>query len=38
MTATEVVFAAAGIRRGWYCADCGHFDQALLREREVENE
>lgn len=33
---SEITYAAEGIRRGWWCEQCGYFDQAIGRERIIE--
>jgi hypothetical protein len=34
--ATDVINAERKIRRGWYCAACGHMTPAIGRERKLE--
>lgn len=33
--AGEVIFAAANIRRGWYCVACKFLIPAIMRERKI---
>ncbi len=34
--AGQIINAAEQVRRGWWCTACGHFDDAVGRERIVE--
>lgn len=32
----EVIYAEKGIRRGWWCHRCKHFERAIWRESIIE--